>query len=244
MTERFFIENKIEKDQKEIILSDVSQIHQITKVLRKKAGDKIVILDNSGFECECEIRQAAKKLMLLKIFKREENKNEPKLNVCLYQSLVKKDKMEFTFEKCTEVGISEFHPVISEHSVKLSFKVDRARKILKEATEQSQRGKIPKLFEVLSFKEAVKGVNENMLNIILHEKEKKNSLFDFVSKSLGDPVSKREAVNIFIGPEGGFSNDEIKLAEEKEFKVLSLGKRVLRAETAAIVSSSFLAINK
>ncbi len=236
MTERFFINKKIEKDEKEILISDTNQIHQISKVLRKKQGDIIFILDNSGFEYECQIRQLVKKMLLLKIVSRKKNKNEPKVKVALYQSLIKKNKMEFVFEKCTEIGVSEFHPIISDRSVKLSLNKKRAETILKEATEQSQRGKIPELFLPEYFKKAINNISSDNLNIIFHEKSEELDFIDFLfkkSKTLKD-VDK---INLFIGPEGGFSEEEIDIATKRGFFVVSLGKRVLRSETASILSS-------
>jgi len=177
---RFFIENKISDDETEIVISDFAQAHKISKVLRRKKGDKLIILDNSGLEFLCEIKQVTDKLVLLKILERRENENDPKLRVVLYQSIVKKDKMDLVFEKCTEVGVSEFHPLLSEHSVKLAFKGERAEKILKEASEQSRRGKMPKLFKTEKFGAVIKNTNKENINIIFHEKEKGNFLIDFL----------------------------------------------------------------
>jgi len=239
MTERFFITNQIEEDQRDILVSDVLQIHQIARVLRKKQGDIIFILDNSSYEYKCEIKQLTKKLLLLKILDRSINKNEPTLKVAIYQSLIKKNKMEFVFEKCTEIGVSEFHPILSENSVKLSLNLDRANIILKEATEQSQRGMIPTLSDIKKFKSIAKQLSEDSLNIIFHEKEKGENLINFLIDNK-EKIENNKEINLFIGPEGGFSEDEIIFAESLGFKVLSLGKRVLRAETAAIVATSLV----
>lgn len=241
MTERFFIEQKIEEEQSEIVISDVELIHQVSRVLRKKIGDRIVILDNTGFEYECEIRQVAKKLVLLKILKKSENQNEPQIKVSLFQSLLKKQKMEFVFEKCTEIGVLKFIPIVSEHSVKLSLNADRAQKILKEAAEQSQRGRIPEIFNVVKFQDAVSRCEKSDLNILFHEKEKGKNIGDFFLKNQ-EKIKNSKNINIFIGPEGGFSEQEASIAQESGFEILSLGSRVLRAETAAVISSGFLLI--
>lgn len=241
MTERFFIEQKIEEGQSEIVVSDMELIHQIIKVLRKKIGDQIVILNNTGFEYGCEIRQAAKKLILLKILNKSENQNEPQVKVSLFQSILKKQKMEFVFEKCTEIGVSKFIPMVSEYSVKLALNSDRAQKILKEASEQSQRGRIPEISDILKFRDAVLQCEKSDLNIIFHEKEEEKTIGKFIlenQKKIGDVNN----INVFIGPEGGFSSEEIAFAEKSGFEVVSLGKRVLRAETAAVISSGFLLI--
>ncbi|MEK7453229.1 MAG: RsmE family RNA methyltransferase [Patescibacteria group bacterium] len=243
MTERFFINEKIQDSQDEIVISDIDLIHQVSRVLRKKAGDIVIVLDNSGFEFKCEIRQIVKNFLLLKILNKEKNNNEPSIILSLYQSLVKKDKMELIFEKCTEIGVSKFYPIISEHSVKLFLKVDRARKILKEATEQSQRGVVPKLADILKFKEAIMGCKGDSLNIIFYEKEKLEKITDFLIDNKERLGNIRE-INIFIGPEGGFSEEEIGIAREKGFILLSLGGRILRAETAAIIASAFFVLER
>src|SRR3989344_2111566 len=230
MTERFFIEQKINEGQAEIVISDIVLIHQIIKVLRKKIGEKILILDNSGFEYECEIRQAAKKLILLKILKRSENQNEPKIMVTLFQSLLKKQNMDFVFEKCTEVGVSMFIPIISERSVKLSFNMERTQKILKESAEQSQRGKIPEIFDMTFFQDAILQCKKSDLNILFHEREKEKNIRKFVFADQ-ERIKNAKGINIFIGPEGGFSEKEVSIAQEYDFEILSLGTRVLRAET-------------
>lgn len=239
MTERFFIEQKINEGQAEIIISDIALIHQIIKVLRKKIGDKVLILDNSGFEYECEIRQAAKKLILLRISKKSANQNEPKTTVALFQSLLKKQNMDFVFEKCTEIGVSRFTPIVSERSVKLSLNMERAQKILKESAEQSQRGKIPEIFDMISFQDAILQCKKSDLNILFHEKEKGKNIRGFILADQ-ERIKNAKNINIFIGPEGGFSEKEVSIAQEYGFEILSLGARVLRAETAAVVSSGFL----
>jgi len=240
MTERFFVKEKIKEGQKEIILHDVAQIHQITKVLRKKHEDILFILDNSGNEYKCKIKQTNHKLLLLEVLESFKNNNEPEMFVSLFQSILKKDKMEFVFEKCTELGVSEFNPIVSENSVKLSLKEERAGVIIKEATEQSQRGIIPKLNKIIKFKQALDICEPNDLNIIFHEKN--NDILTSILK--GKDIQKYKKINIFVGPEGGFSENEIKLAKEKGFLIASLGKRVLRGETAAIAASTMLLLDK
>jgi 16S rRNA (uracil1498-N3)-methyltransferase len=234
---RFFTEEKIREDQSEIIISDAQQAHKISRVLRKKTGDKIIILDNFGLEFLCEIKQSTTKLILLRIIEKKENNNELKFRISLYQSMIKKDKMDFVFEKCTEMGVSEFHPLLSEHSVKLSLKEERMKKILKEASEQSRRGKIPKLFKMEKFKIAVKNCSKEDINIIFYEKEKSKFLIEFLIDNREMIRKGSRNINLFIGSEGGFSDEEIKMAKDAEFNIFSLGKRTLRAETAAIFSS-------
>jgi len=148
----------------------------------------------------------------------------------LYQALLKKDNMELIFEKCTEVGISTFVPIASERSIKKSVNQERAEKIIKEASEQSGRALVPRVQSIITFAEAIAIAKKTgSLNIIAHEKETRRSL------DAAPPTSRR--VSLFIGPEGGFSEKEITMARNAGFFITSLSRRVLRAETAAIVGS-------
>ena len=231
---RFFIAQKI-GDASEITVSDKDIYHQIVRVLRRREGDVVEMLDNSGFEYRCVIQNIGKSDLTLNVESKKLNLAEPEIYVTLYQSLLKKDKMEWVFEKCAEIGVSHFVPVLSEHSVKLNFNMDRARKILKEAAEQCGRGKIPELSEVMSFKEAAAQVGSSgALNVFLHEASE---------NILTGLTIEFKNINLFVGPEGGFSENEANIAGENNFKIISISRRVLRAETAA-VAGSFLCFTK
>jgi len=225
---RFFISQKI-GDASEITVADKDIYHQIVRVLRRRKGDVVEMLDNSGFEYRCVIQNIGKSDLTLSVESKELNPAEPEIYVTLYQSLLKKDKMEWVLEKCTEIGVSSFVPVLSEHSVKLGINIDRARKILKEATEQCGRGKIPELSEVMSFKDAVARARAGgALNVFLHEAPEITA---------GFITGEFKNINLFVGPEGGFSESEVNIAGENNFKIISISQRVLRAETAAIAGS-------
>ena len=208
---RFFISQKI-GDASEITVSDKDIYHQIVRVLRRRKGDVVEMLDNSGFEYRCVIQNIGKSDLTLSMESKELNPAEPEIYVTLYQSLLKKDKMEWVFEKCAEIGVSRFVPVLSEHSVKLNFNMDRARKILKEAVSQAKAS--------------------GALNVFLHEASE---------NILTELTSETKNINLFVGPEGGFSEGEANIVGENNFKIVSISRRVLRAETAAI-AGSFLCI--
>ena len=217
-------------------MSDRDIYHQIIRVLRRREGDAVEMLDDSGFEYRCVIQNIGKSDLKLSVESKKLNLAEPEVYLTLYQSLLKKDKMEWVFEKCAEIGVSRFAPVLSEHSVKLSFNTDRARKILKEASEQCGRGKIPELSAAASFEEtAAQARASGAFNIFLHE----------VSENISAGLEQGEIknINLFVGPEGGFSGSEVDMAKENNFKIISISRRVLRAETAA-VAGSFLCFTK
>lgn len=208
---------------------------QITKVLRLKKGDQIVVLDGTGNEFEVELDQMISSEVSGKIIREKLNHAEPKVFITLYQSLTPKDKFETVLQKGTEVGISEFVPVETKRSlVKASDikpeKFERFQRIIQEASEQSERGIVPKLQPAIKFEEAIMQALEKGLVIIAWEEEDTNNL-----KSIVESLTNINHVSIFVGPEGGFENAEIEFAKEKGAKTVSLGLRILRTETAGIV---------
>ena len=231
---RFFVEEKIGGGES-FILSDKAQIHQISRVLRLKEGSDIILLDNSGFEYSAVIESLAEDEIILKILEKRESEAEPKIKLALYQSLLKKDKMEWIFEKGTELGVSKFVPVLSKYCVKTDFNFERAKKIIREAAEQCGRAKLPELSEISDFEKAAEfRAREGGLNFIL-DVDAGISL-----KKIVHEKKPSGEINIFVGPEGGFSEDEIAAAEKAGFQIISLGKRILRAETAAIAACALL----
>ncbi|MEK7123656.1 MAG: RsmE family RNA methyltransferase, partial [Patescibacteria group bacterium] len=164
---RFFVEEKIGGGES-FILSDKAQIHQISRVLRLKEGSDIILLDNSGFEYSAVIESLAEDEIILKILEKRESEAEPKIKLALYQSLLKKDKMEWIFEKGTELGVSKFVPVLSKYCVKTDLNFERAKKIIREAAEQCGRAKLPELSEISDFEKAAEfRAREGGLNFIL-----------------------------------------------------------------------------
>lgn len=230
MHNRFFVEEKIGSAEN-FVLSGKAQVHQISRVLRLKAGSDIVLLDNSGFEYPAIIESLAEDEIVLKILEKRENEAEPKIKLALFQCLLKKDKMEWIFEKGTELGVSKFVPVLSKHCVKTDLNFKRAEKIIREAAEQCGRLKLPEFSEISDFEKAIAlYAREGGLNLIF-DKSGGISLKSFVCRN-----KLPEKINVFIGPEGGFSGDEIAFAEKSGFQIVSLGERILRAETAAIAA--------
>jgi len=129
---RFFVPQKI-YDNSEVILRDKDIYHKISKVIRMKVGDTAVILDNSGYEHICKIKNMAGESVILEVIEKKLSVNEPTCELALYQSILKKDKMEWVLEKGTEVGASRFVPLITRYSVKLDTNRDRAEKIIRQA---------------------------------------------------------------------------------------------------------------
>lgn len=229
---RFFIEQEIREGELEV--PDAALAHQLLRVLRKKPGDEIVLLDNSGRECVSVIQSITKGAVSVRVASSALSRGEPARFVALYQSIIKKDKMEWVFEKGTEAGVSRFVPVLSAHAVKLGVNAQRARKIIQEAAEQSGRGKVPTLAELMAFERAVsEAAASGAISVLAHNAGTYPDMQEVLKEAAG-------GVNLFIGPEGGFGEEEVALAKKSGFIIVSLGPRTLRAETAAVVAS-FLA---
>ncbi len=244
---RFYIEQKIE-GVGEITLTAAELIHQLVNVFRFQVGDKVILFDGSGFEYECEISTLGKKNVSVKILMRKSPLGRPQdeaASVSLYLSLIKKSNFELAAEKCTEAGVAEIHPLISERSEKKDLNMERLNKIVKEASEQSGRVTLPKVFGVTDLETAVsQAVTDGKRCVTFHtttSAEHNRPPFNRPRHQNDTPSSSDEGDSskptaTFIGPEGGWSDSEMELFRKNDFEILSLGQNILRAETAAIVA--------
>jgi 16S rRNA (uracil1498-N3)-methyltransferase len=211
-------------------------LRQIGYVLRLKPTDRIIVLDNSGVEFEVEIQRITKEQSLGKVISRKPGQGEPNIKITLYQALLKSDKFELVLQKGVELGVTAFVPFTSERCVsrkESAAKIERWQKIIQEAAEQSERVILPVLRPLISFEEACRSVARPAL--MLWEEEKSISL----KQTLQNPPFKNAAgISLFIGPEGGFPESEKELAIQNGIAVASLGKRILRAETAGLAAVS------
>jgi 16S rRNA (uracil1498-N3)-methyltransferase len=231
---RFYIDQKV-GDQKEITLSDSELIHQIMNVFRLRAGNQVIVFDGSGFEYVSDIVLITKKELVLKVIEvrgqGEALSQKPK--VSLYLALIKKGNFELAVEKCTEIGVDEIHPVISERSEKKDLNIERLNKIVKEAGEQSERLKLPLIYPLVDLKTAVSQViSQNEVGVTFHTDST-------TSASEGHSSLEKEEkgnVAVFVGCEGGWTEKEMELFKKNNFEIRSLGPNILRAETAAIVA--------
>lgn len=210
---------------KDLSISD-TEAHQIKNVLRIKPGEKIILFDGSGYDFISEFDGEG-----VKIVEKVLNRREPERKIYLFQSLLKKDNMEWIFQKGTEIGVFEFVPVLSARSIKKDFNQARAEKIIREAAEQSGRAILPRVSEVSSFREALEFVQRERLSGVIADLNSKKHISETLKEAM---------MAIFVGPEGGWTEEEITEAKESGFKAVSLGKLQLRAETAAIVATAFL----
>lgn len=238
--DRFFVgKNNINLENKTCIIEG-EDVKHISKVLRCRIGEKLEICDNDNNEYICEITNIDKSQVELNIVEVVDIKRESDLKIKVYQGLPKGPKMEIILQKLTEVGVDEIILVQTKRTVvkvddkKEDKKIERWERIIYEAAKQSKRGKIPKLRGVLSFKEALADMKENDFNIAPYENERTKSIKQAIK---GVDIKN---IGIFVGPEGGFEDTEIKAIEEIGGQSVSLGPRILRTETASLVASSIV----
>jgi 16S rRNA (uracil1498-N3)-methyltransferase len=219
---RFFVA------QDQIPVISGSDVHHIKNVLRMKAGDPLELLDGTGQIYSAKISEIKKDKVICDLVSSKHEEKELKVKVTLAQCLPKAKKMDLVVQKCTELGVHEIIPALSERSISKAEKQERWKKIAREAAEQSGRSTIPEILPLTKFEEVLKIKEKFDLALIPWELEKETSL----KKVLTNYQTNR--LLILIGPEGGFSRSEIELARSAGFIPVSLGPAILRTETAGM----------
>ena len=236
MPKFFFNKNDISRGQVQLFGEDEKHIKT---VLRAREGEEITLCDGEGMDYQCRIA-SLERGVLLDILSKDVCETEPKTKITLYQGLPKADKMELIIQKCVELGVDRIVAVSTERAIvkrdkKETKKLERWQKIAEAAAKQSGRGKIPEIGQqVLKFKEAVAEAKELDGAIIPYEREQETGIRQFVQNFKG------ESVGVFIGPEGGFADEEIALAQENGITPITLCKRILRTETAGFTILSWI----
>lgn len=220
------------------ILDDDDVFH-LTRVMRARVGEKIeVVADGVVFLCQVN---RFKPLQIEVLNKVKEN-NELSNRVILIASLIKGEKMDLVLQKATELGVDEIVLVQTERSVvkikpeEKEVKIERFNKILKEAAEQSKRSRIPRLDLVVKY-DRIKSIEADIKMIAYEGEEGPSISFTKIVES----IKPKQSIAVLIGPEGGFSTKEVDIAEDLGFKKISLGRRILRAETASFYALSVIA---
>ncbi|TDW49032.1 16S rRNA (uracil1498-N3)-methyltransferase [Flavobacterium sp. 270] len=207
---------------------DKEESRHIIKVLRKKDSDILHVTNGLGLLFETEITLASDNKCTVEILSIKKT-DAPKFRLHLAVAPTKmNDRFEWFLEKATEIGIQEITPIFCDRSERKSINLERFEKIILSAMKQSNETFLPKLNEAISFKEFIKQKNEG-LNLIAHCEETDK-------KSLKEVLKPNENVTLLIGPEGDFSEKEIALALENDYKPVTLGNTRLRTETAAVVA--------
>lgn len=230
---RFFIQRPVDKDETHIILQGEDGRH-IERSLRMTAGEEIAVCDSTETEHFCKIERIQDGTVTAEILYSQPCKNEPTIKVTLYQALTKGDKMDTIIQKSVELGVYRIVPIITKRCVSrpdeksLKKKCQRWQKIAEQAAMQSHRGIIPSIEKPLSFREALESSKENQKNILFYEKG---------GEKIGSSgIKELSAIGIFIGSEGGFDPEEASAFLENGGITATLGKRILRAETAPLAA--------
>lgn len=214
-----------------------SDVKHIKDVLRMQVDDKIICVDGSSTELTVVLTEINEHEVLGKIVSRETQKKEAVVKITLAQSVPKSDKMELIIKMCTELGVHEIVPVSSERVIvqgDFSRKVERWQKIAGEAAKQSGRTLVPMIRPAEKFVTLVSRLSEWDRAIMPWEVHKE----DTISKALQD--KKPEKIILFVGPEGGYSYDEAEAAKNRGAVLVTLGARILRVETAALVAVTLI----
>lgn len=238
---KFFVDNS--KIAGNVCTIEGDDVKHIYKVLRLKEGDKVNINNCNGIEYFGEILEVNKKEVKVNLIERIELNNESHVEVHLFQGLPKAAKMDLIAQKCTELGISEITPIITERVVVKGNetsefkKVDRWNRIALEACKQSKRSIIPSINQPIEFEELIEVIKDFDLVVVPYENQE-NQGMRYVKKQVEGKEIKRVA--IIIGPEGGFEESEIEELKGAGSYIITLGPRILRTETAGFVALSLI----
>lgn len=232
----------------EILGSDVNHIRQ---VLRMKVGEQMMVRDGYGHEYLCQIMEISQEQVLAEVLEMRETAAELPSEVWLFQCLPKGDKMELIVQKAVELGVSKIIPVASKRCVvkldkkRESNKVKRWNLIAESAAKQSGRGVIPEVLPVMEFSQALLLAEKLDVRLIPYEcaeellKERNKTPMQQTKETLSS-IQAKESIGVFIGPEGGLEKAEVEAALAVGAKPLTLGKRILRTETAGLCILSVL----
>ena len=235
----------VDQDQigEEFITIKGTDVNHIKNVLRMRTGEKLIICNGQGKDFYCIIADMSLDCIQVQIEEEVETASELKTKLYLFQGLPKKDKMELIIQKAVELGVYEIIPVITKRTIvkiedkkKEQKKMERWQSISLSAAKQSMRGLIPTIKEPMSYKEALKYAKSLDSSVIPFEHAKG---MEETKKQIRQMKGK-QSVGIFIGPEGGFEDDEIENAISEGVAPITLGKRILRTETAGLAILSIL----
>ena len=240
--QRFFVEpHQIDEEAHQIHITG-SDVNHISNVLRMKTGEELWISDGSKYEYRCTIESFEPDEVLLHIVYSQEPEYELPCRIYLFQGLPKADKMELIIQKAVELGAYEIIPVETKRCVvkldgrKSAKKTARWQQIAESAAKQSKRMLIPNVHEVLTFREALKDAESMDVRLVPYELARGMQ----ETKEILAGIEPGQSVGIFIGPEGGFEEKEIEAAIEGGAKPITLGRRILRTETAGLAILSVL----
>jgi 16S rRNA (uracil1498-N3)-methyltransferase len=233
---RFFVPPELLKEAGATVSLPMELAHQVRDVLHLAVGEQLMLLDNSGDEVLVTVKKSSRVGVEVQLQERRAGKNESRVRIILCQGLLKSARFEWILEKGTELGVAVFVPTLCRRSMAGlqdagSSKIQRLRRIIQEAAEQSGRSRLPELLPIRSLTQALNDIPQDALAIMLWEEEHRHNLHKAISPGIA-PMT----VILFIGPEGGFMAEEVMLAQRHSVQIVTLGPRIMRAETAALAT--------
>ena len=220
-----------------------ADVNHMKNVLRMREGEELTVCDGTGMEYLCTVSEFSGGEAILRIAERKQAQTELPVRLVLYQGLPKKDKMELIVQKAVELGAAEIVPVMTKRCIvkledekKEAKKIERWQAIAESAAKQSGRAVIPTVAGVMSYKEALKRASAEGMGLIPYECADGMQALKEAAKQ----AVSQKTVSVFIGPEGGFEEAEVTAAVETGVIPVSLGKRILRTETAGFTTLAIL----
>lgn len=234
---RFFIPPSLSLHTGETLILPDKMAHQVRDVLRLTVGEALILLDNSGDEIVCTVEKSSRASVEVAVQERRMGKRESAVQIILCQGLLKSARFEWILEKGTELGVTDFVPTLCRRSMAGledagPSKLQRWQRILQEATEQCGRSRVPTLSPIRPLMHALNDIPSGALALMPWEEEQGGNL----RTALQEQPAKPQTIVLFIGPEGGLMAEEVALAKRYGVQSVSLGPRILRAETAAIAA--------
>ena len=232
----FFIgeNNENEVSDNEIIIRDTENYRHIARSLRARCGEKLLLIDNKQIQYETIIREINSKEIKCEIIKYYPSKRDLEFDLYLAQSPLRSDAQLTVMEKATELGVRGVYPVFTDNCALKVDKREKWQKVMYEASKQCERAKIPTCYPVTTFEELFNPNTSPFDRIIVFaERSSEKSLKQYLREN---PVKKSEKILVIIGPEGGFSEREFQYFIDKNLPLISLGKLILKADTAVITA--------
>ncbi len=240
---RFFIAPELVKEIGVGLALPKELAHQVRDVLRLNLGENLILLDNQGNEILATVESSSRAGVIVQLLQRHPGKAPSPIRIVLCQGLMKSARFEWILEKGTELGVAVFAPILCQRSIggprdAGSAKNQRWQRIIQEATEQCGRTIQPALLPTRTLKQALAEIPTGALAIMPWEEAEGNSLRDVLAgvRMRVAGVVIPQTILLFIGPEGGLTSEEVALARQHGAQVVTLGQRILRAETAALAT--------
>jgi 16S rRNA (uracil1498-N3)-methyltransferase len=234
---RFFVEPEVLRARNVTITGDLA--HRMARVLRYRRGDEVVLTAGGPREYVVKLDGISANAVAGVVSSDRPAPREPTVEVVLYQSLIRANRFDYALEKCTEAGVARFVPIVSARTQVSpdeagAGRAERWRRVIVEAAEQCGRGRLPPVEQPRPFEQAVREAPG--LKIVPWEEERGTKLGHY----LRNIPSRPQTLSVLIGPEGGYTPEEVELAREQGAALVTLGRRVLRSETAALLACGII----